>query len=501
MGTLIQQKPLKSSLPVGQDVIFTVSNDSIVLNSDFIKIKFIAEVHISSDEQVNLSLTDNIVGTFKTTPNNAAVGIFNFRNIVENFVSADNMALENSNYKLITNENLIVPIHLINRFSRNSNSYRYMAVKFKVQYVDNLASSATFGDVITTGIKNSGSFKFFNGYLKYSDILETGTGSEINDFGYSLGNFFLTQNDRKFLTNAPLVQYANLEDYATTTIFLLNGLSNQFSGETGAFLAPNSGLYGIRFRFYEADGTEIITTPTSAGDILIPAVVPGYGGLWWADETKASNRILFCGIGPANLRGYSDQFNANIDNIAYYTYQAKRRQDTGGLLPTEVSISDEYTVYINCPTLKGYKPIRLTWLNQWGGWDYYTFTMKSTKKTSTKGTTYQQLEGTWNNSVYKMDGYKGGKKTFRVNATEKITMNSNFLTEEESNWFEELINSPEVYILEGFQEDETNPLLNNYVTPVRLTTKDFTTKTVANDKLIQYTFEVEKSKTLRTQSV
>ena len=274
MGTLIQQKPLNSSLPVGQDVIFTVSNDSIVLNSDFIKIKFIAQVHISSDEQVNLSLTDNIVGTFKTTPNNAGVGMFNFRNIVENFVSADNMALENSNYKLISNENLRVPIHLINRYSRNSNSYRYMAVKFKVQYVDNLASSATFGDVITTDIKNSSGFKFFNGYLKYSDILETGTGSEINDFGYSLGNFFLTQNNRKFLTNAPLVQYANLEDYATTTIFLLNGLSNQFSGQTGAFASPDSGLYGIRFRFYEADGTEITTTPTPDGDILVPAVVP-----------------------------------------------------------------------------------------------------------------------------------------------------------------------------------------------------------------------------------
>ena len=67
--------------------------------------------------------------------------------------------------------------------------------------------------------------------------------------------------------------------------------------------------------------------------------------------------------------------------------------------------------------------------------------------------------------------------------------------------FEELINSPEVYILEGYQTDGSFSALNQYVIPVRLTTSSFTKKTVANDKLIQYSFEVEKSKTLRTQSV
>jgi hypothetical protein len=127
--------------------------------------------------------------------------------------------------------------------------------------------------------------------------------------------------------------------------------------------------------------------------------------------------------------------------------------------------------------------------------------MKSTKTISTKGSTYQQLQGTWNKSSYKIDSFKGGKKAFRVNATEKIKMNTDFVSEAESEWFEELINSPEVYILEGFQDDTANSALNNYVTPVRLTTSSYTKKTVANDKLMQYTFEVEKSKTLRTQAI
>ena len=58
-----------------------------------------------------------------------------------------------------------------------------------------------------------------------------------------------------------------------------------------------------------------------------------------------------------------------------------------------------------------------------------------------------------------------------------------------------------MYLLEGFQTDVNYSLLNQYVTPVRLKTSSFTRKTVANDKLIQYTFEIEKSKTFRTQSV
>jgi hypothetical protein len=132
--------------------------------------------------------------------------------------------------------------------------------------------------------------------------------------------------------------------------------------------------------------------------------------------------------------------------------------------------------------------------------------MKSTKMISTKGSTYQQLGGSWNESLYTPYGYKGGKKAFRVNATEKITMNTDFVNESESEWFEELINSPEVYLVNNYISESSVPQLqilspSLYINPVRLTTSSYTKKTVANDKLMQYTFEVEKSKNLRTQSI
>ncbi len=275
----------------------------------------------------------------------------------------------------------------------------------------------------------------------------------------------------RFLTNAPKTQYANLEDYGTV-----------------AFLSPNDNLSYIKLIYKNSADVQIGTENI---DKL------GSNGAYVNLGSEISNRLLYFGCFPANLQNWSSTFQALVSagTINGGTIEV-RAFKVGG-----TAISDTYTINVNCPDTKGFESIRLCWLNQWGAWDYYTFTKKSVRSISTKGSTYEQLAGTWNEAAYRVDSYKGGKKAFRVNATEKITMNTDFVSESENDMFEELINSPEVYILEGYQTDGALSALNQYVKPVRLTTSSFTRKTVANDKLIQYTFEVEKSKTLRTQSV
>ena len=86
--------------------------------------------------------------------------------------------------------------------------------------------------------------------------------------------------------------------------------------------------------------------------------------------------------------------------------------------------------------------------------------------------------------------YKNKKVTPKVYAKHQV-----------SDYLMELFNSPEVYMLQGFQTDSLFSGFNQYVAPVRMQTSSFVKKTIGNDKLIQYTFEVEKSKTLRTQSI
>jgi len=466
MATLIEQKPLYTQLPVGQEVIFVVSNNTIV--ASFTNVRFIADVYISNTTPSSVTITSIPTATFKTTPNNAGVGIFDFKQVVENYVSADNMAANFSEYKgVTTTDDTPHPLHLIDKYSKNKKSARWLTIQFKTQYTD------ANGDVVTPEalFAVSVDYQLFNGYLKYSDILTMGTGGTANNFGYHLSNFNFSSQTDKFLTNAPAIQYANLEDYGTL-----------------AFLAPNDNLDYIKLQYKDSSGSQIGT------ENIYKTVA---NGAYTTFSSEISSRLLFFGCFPANLQNWSSTFQALVSagTIQGGSIDIQAFDDSSN------RIAKQYTININCPNTKGFESIRLCWLNQWGAWDYYTFTQKSVRSISTKGSTYEQLAGTWNEAAYRVDSYKGGKKSFRVNATEKIKMNTDFVSESENEMFEELINSPEVYILDGYQTDGTFSALNQYVKPVRLTTSSFTKKTVANDKLIQYTFEVEKSKTLRTQSV
>tara|TARA_R110001606_G_scaffold34400_2_gene101561 strand:+ start:972 stop:2384 length:1413 start_codon:yes stop_codon:yes gene_type:complete len=470
MPNIIEQKPKYDVLPVGQDIIFAVSNVDIVANQ--LKVKFVAQVRISSGQPPTAS---DLVATFKTTPNNKGVGIFDFSNVVENYVKADNMAFDAAKYKNTTASDVPFPIHLVDNYSRNTNNVRYLAIRFKIEY---LGADATYPNVVSNASGNSvdtEDFLLFNGYLKETDVLEYG-GAANQNFGWDWkANFNLDVSTQRFLTNAPFVQSANLEDYGTL-----------------AFLQPQINDIGdeitsIALGYVGSDGSLL------ASEIMD---LTSANGAFNTYDGKTNKQILYFGCFPANLRAWSTTFQGLVSAGTIQGGKIVLYANNSGSRMTK-----EYTININCPESKGFEPIRLCWLNQYGVWDYFTFNKKSTRSISTKGSTYNQLAGTWNSSTYRADGFKGGKKSFRVNATEKIKMNTDFVSADYNTTFEELINSPEVYILDGFQTDNPNALLNTYVTPVRLTTSNFTRKTVANDKLIQYSFEVEKSKKLRTQSV
>ena len=75
-----------------------------------------------------------------------------------------------------------------------------------------------------------------------------------------------------------------------------------------------------------------------------------------------------------------------------------------------------------------------------------------------------------------------------------LKLNTDFLSEAEAIWIEELFTSPEVYILNGYQSDTANAYIRRYVQPVTVTTSSYVRKTTSNDKLLQYTIDVERSK-------
>jgi hypothetical protein len=482
MANNIAQKPLYNILPVGQQIIFTIENSSIVNN--YWNVKFLAELHVSR-LPINLSSSSDVIGTFKTTPNNAGVGIFDFQSLLEGYVGPQNRGGESgvgSKYKGVSVYDQPHPIHLIDQYARNIEGLYYFAIQYKVE-----GSSTQDGPVsiISGQTINSESYLFFNGvlqkenYLTRGRINATGTLVQGANYGFDLdANLFYlgsTTANSKFLTNAPTTQYANINDYGTFAFF------NQMPTQADR-------MKQIYFYYYNSAGVFL------GSDILYND--NARGGVGPTSSAFAPTKYLFVGAFPGNLQNTSTTFKtlvaAGTIQGGYYTVTAQQNS-----VPQQ---QQTYTINLNCPTAKGYESIRLTWLNQWGAWDYYTFTMKSVRSTTTNRTTYTQMGGTWNNSVYEIEGYKGGKKNFRVNSTERIQINSDFLTEADAVWFEELMNSQSVYILNGYNATESNfTITNKYVEPVLITTSSYTRKTVANDKLIQYTFELERNKTQKTQ--
>jgi hypothetical protein len=454
----IDQAPLYRTLPIGQQVMFSVSNSNIV--ATMYKVKFVAEVYVSNTG-ITYSASE-LIGTFKTTPNNAGAGIFNLRPILESFVSPDNEPSSIAEYKTVDFNVAEFPIHLIDKYSQSDKSIKFFAVRFLVEY----ATDATSSVLAPTLQVDSTEYTFFNGVLQYDDVLTL----ENNNYGYDLetNKFSMVDTDSKFLTNAPTTQYARLTDYGTLPFL-------------NAFPLASDEVDWITITYYN-DGGSLGSESINNQDATGGASSVG---------SYSNTRLLYFGAFPGNLKNWSSTFaTAVTNNLTYYTVQAKN--------PSQ---SQLYTINILCPNLKGYEAIRLTWLNQWGVWDYYTFNMKSIRTVTTKRTPYTQMEGTWNDSTFKIAGYKGGKKNFRVNATEKIKINTDFVSESEGVWFEELINSTEVYIVNGFSDDVANAITNKYIEPVVLTTSSYIKKTIANDRLMQYTFEVEKSKMKRIQSV
>lgn len=465
---VIEQAPLFQNFPVGQDIIFVVSNNDAVANQ--IQVKFVAEVHISTT-QPNPSAVTDIIGTFKTTPNNAGVGIFDLRNVLENYVKADHIASDNAIFGGAT-PSVDLPVHLIDAFSKSTDILRHLVIQFKVEFLDKVSGSSTFGQLITTGAQNSLPYKFWNGYVKYTDVISVGS---TGNFGYNIGDFFPDDANRRYLTNAPTTQYADEEDYGTLAFMTLTA-------------AQRALTYEVKITAYNAAGSAYSTT----NDIEM-SIANGSYDTW---NNEAERQLVYLGAFPANLQG--SWWNGAISfGMTYYVIQMEDSTGADTLEPV--------TIYINCPNTQGYESVRLCWLNQWGAWDYYTFTQKSVRTISTQGSTYTQLNGSWNEANYKYANQQGGKKSFRRNATEKVTINTNFVTENYNVMFEELMNSPEVYILQGTQASTSSGIysfeLSQYVTPTRILNSSFVKKTKANDQLIQYTFEVEKSKTLRTQTI
>lgn len=92
--------------------------------------------------------------------------------------------------------------------------------------------------------------------------------------------------------------------------------------------------------------------------------------------------------------------------------------------------------------------------------------------------------------------HRRSESVLTVNAKQSIIANTDWVSEEESNWLQELYTSPEVYMIgEGIvpgSSDTTAPdSFRQYVTPVIVTSDKYEKYTNANDKVVQYLVNID----------
>ena len=495
MSVLIKQKPLYDMLATDEEIIFAVDDIPIVATK--VKVKFTAEIWLSHGAANPFTQTK--IATLKATPNEAGVGIFDFSRILESYVSPDylggkTIVSNGVQYYTSANQqyyNINRPhsIHQIDKHSVSRNACKRFGIIFNIEYADN------FDDVLQTGTDAySGKYYVHNAVRQEDDGLAMEVQTGRFGFNYDHHNFALNDTDGKFLTNAPTTQYIGENDYCTIAYFNQSdsgaGADTQLGNQIGTIGATDNLVERIKMQFYYNGSSLGAPNAVNWANTLANGSSPTI-------LTNPKVQIQYTGVGTGNLVGAGVSLPTNWD---YYKVWAE--DDDGN------EISKDYYFYKQ-EVCKGFEKFRLTWLNRLGVWDYFNFTKKNVRKVNSKRETYQQIKGSWNDEIYRKHGYKGGTKTFSTNSKEVITLQTDYITEEAAQWLEELFTSPDVYVLQeravldgGSTSSASSvffDIINKFIQPCIVKTSSYTRKTTANDKLKQYTLEIEMSHNKKIQ--
>lgn len=142
-------------------------------------------------------------------------------------------------------------------------------------------------------------------------------------------------------------------------------------------------------------------------------------------------------------------------------------------------LGDGITMVQDCE--KKYPPVRIAWKNRYGQYDYFNFNLVSRESFNTERSRYQPQIGTWSSPTLTYNDYDSSIQNYITDSTLKISVNTDYISEDYNEIFKQLMVSDEIYWL----YDQTN----NLVKPLAMDTSTFNIKTNVVDKLIQYSFD------------
>ena len=197
------------------------------------------------------------------------------------------------------------------------------------------------------------------------------------------------------------------------------------------------------------------------------------------------SKLLVVDASPSTIIANTSITQANFDDSAYYEVIVR-----GTGVGAENGSSETFTIYLD-RECKRYETRRLHWLNKYGVWDSFTFSLVSIDSTNVQSYGYQREKGVWDGNSYTYPLYQGEKVDFAKTSSDLLTLNSDWINEDIQQWLvRSLLESPSVYL-------EVNDGAD--FEPVKVTNTSYQLKTRRRDGLIQEQITIERTYTYRSQ--
>lgn len=197
----------------------------------------------------------------------------------------------------------------------------------------------------------------------------------------------------------------------------------------------------------------------------------------YPSNTRAKKRArIYCG--PRNLNGtiltVGSQPVINSNTVKYKVYTCD-----AGLTYT----SNLITVYLdnNCNKTEY---IRMTYLNQWGGYDSFNCYGGYIENYSYNRSQFKKSNYVWSGTSYGFSPTERSTAQFNNDINYTLKVYTGWMTEDESKFVENMFRSKDVRVVDTSR---------NLCVPVNLKTDSYTKKTYTRDGLFQYDFEFAPS--------
>lgn len=201
---------------------------------------------------------------------------------------------------------------------------------------------------------------------------------------------------------------------------------------------------------------------------------------------EAEDRIKLIPSGVANLKNWLVARGSSLDVVNSDWYKIQ-------LLDTFENVIDERKFVPTCEVK--YEPIQLAYISKYGTWNYATFFKRSEETIDVTSQQYRTITGLISDGEYIHRLHNPMYKKYNTNGKRRLTINSGFVAEEFKEVMEQIMLSEYVLVVADSTVTKDGSTYtytaNNGTIAANVSTNSLVKKKSVNDKLIDYTLDLE----------